>query len=71
MRETLPWALGLLILVQVTGSAGAIAATGAWVYFCARVAYLPLYLLGVQWLRTIAWFVSLFGLATLVYALIV
>ncbi len=70
IRETLPWALGLLIMVQLTGSAGAIAAAGAWIYFCARVAYLPLYLFGVAWLRTIAWFISLAGLATLVYAVI-
>jgi len=71
IRETLPWALGLLILVQITGNAGAIAATGAWIYLCARVAYLPLYLFGVPWLRTLAWFVSLAGLGTLVYAVIV
>lgn len=70
MRETLPWALGLLILVQITGSAGAVAAAGAWIYFWARLAYLPLYLFGVAWLRTLAWFISLGGLATLVYAVI-
>lgn len=72
MRETLPWALGLLIMVQVTGSAGApLAALGAWVYLAARVVYLPLYLFGVAWLRSVAWFVSLLGLAILMYAVIV
>lgn len=70
IRETLPWALGLLIMVQLTGSAGAVSAAGAWIWLCARTAYLPLYLSGVVWLRTIAWFVALGGIATLAYAVV-
>ena len=69
MKETLPWALGLLLLVQMegayAGTAGNTAALGAWIYFWARVAYLPLYLLGVPWLRTLAWVVALVGLGML------
>lgn len=70
MRETLPWALGLLLLVQVTGHTGGIAATGAWIYFWSRTAYLPLYMFGVAWLRTVVWFTSLVGLGLLAYAVI-
>jgi len=65
LKETLPWALGLLILVQVTGDANATTAAGAWVYFVARVIYVPMYLFGVPWLRTGAWTVALVGLAML------
>ena len=61
-KETVPWALGLLILVQVTGDANAATATGGWLYLLGRVAYLPLYLTGVPWLRTVAWAASIVGL---------
>lgn len=74
MKETLPWALGLLILVQVPGAfageAGQTAAAGAWVYFWARAAYLPLYLFGVPWLRTLAWIASLAGLGMLMVPIV-
>lgn len=70
LKETLPWALGLLLLVQVTGDTGAATAAGAWLYLGARTIYLPLYLLGVPWLRTLAWFASLVGLAVLLFAVV-
>jgi uncharacterized MAPEG superfamily protein len=69
-RETLPWAIGLLILVQVTGDANAATATGGWLYFLGRCAYLPLYLMGVPWLRTVAWLVSIAGLCLIVLQLL-
>lgn len=77
MKESLPWALGLLLLVQIdgafmgeaasVGTAGELttAAAGAIVYLLARVAYLPLYLFGIPWLRTAAWIASLVGLGML------
>ena len=68
-RETAPWALGLLIMVQVAGVAGTVTAAGAWMYLVARVLYLPLYLFGVPWLRTLAWTVSLVGIAMMLVPL--
>ena len=68
-RESAPWALGLMIMVQVAGVTSGATAAGAWLYVVARVAYLPLYLFGVPWLRTLAWSVSLVGLAMLLVAL--
>lgn len=65
-KETLPWAIGLLTLVQVTGDANAATATGGWLYFYARVAYLLLYLSGVPWLRTFVWLASIAGLCMVV-----
>lgn len=65
LKETLPWALGLLLLVQITGDANATTAAGAWLYFWSRAAYVPLYLFGIPWLRTLAWGASLVGLAML------
>jgi uncharacterized MAPEG superfamily protein len=69
-KETLPWAIGLLTLVQVTGDANAATATGGWLYFYARVAYLPLYLSGVPWLRTFMWLASIGGLCMVVLQLL-
>ena len=61
-KETLPWALGLLILVQVTGQANAASAMGAWIYVVSRAVYLPLYVFGVPLLRTVAFMGSLVGM---------
>lgn len=68
-KETLPWALGLLIMVLITGHVSQVTAIGAWLYFWARLAYLPLYLFGVPWLRTLAWLASIVGLAMLLIPL--
>jgi uncharacterized MAPEG superfamily protein len=66
MLETLPLALGLLLLVHITGGSTAMTVAGAWIYLLARVVYLPLYLMGVPWLRTVVWGVALVGLVMLV-----
>lgn len=62
-RETLPIFLilaFLLVLAPVTfGSYGIF---GAWLWFWARVAYLPLYLSGIPYLRTFAWLIAFAGL---------
>ena len=60
--ETFPFfAAGVLgcIILDRTGTG---TAWGTALYFWARVAYVPLYAFGVPWLRSIAWFVSIFGI---------
>jgi uncharacterized MAPEG superfamily protein len=37
-------------------------ALGAELYFWARLAYLPIYIVGIPYLRTLVWAVSLWGL---------
>lgn len=69
-KETAAWALALLILVQVAGVSNETTAMGAWLYFWSRAAYLPLYVFGVPWLRTIAWFTALVGLVVLAMPLL-
>jgi len=69
MLESLPWALALLIMVQVAGVAGGATAFGAWLYLIARVVYLPMYVFGVPWLRTLSWLASIVGLAFLLVPL--
>ncbi len=38
------------------------AATGAWLWLAARIVYIPLYVLGVPYLRSLAFGVSAVGL---------
>jgi uncharacterized MAPEG superfamily protein len=38
------------------------AALGATIFFWARLVYWPVYLAGIVYLRTLIWFISLFGL---------
>jgi uncharacterized MAPEG superfamily protein len=61
-KETLAIALGLMILVQVTGKANSTSAMGAWIYLACRVLYIPLYLFGVPFARTLVWAGSIAGL---------
>jgi uncharacterized MAPEG superfamily protein len=45
-------------------------AIGAQVYFWARVAYLPVYVVGIPYLRTAVWAASLWGILQLVEPLL-
>jgi uncharacterized MAPEG superfamily protein len=68
-KETYPafiaLALGLALMGKTTGGG----ALGAWLWFIARIFYLPLYLLGTPWLRTLAYAVSFVGLIMMLVAL--
>jgi uncharacterized MAPEG superfamily protein len=61
-KETWPAYIALSLALALTGRTGGAGAVGAWLWFGARIAYLPLYLFGVPWVRTLAFGVSLVGL---------
>ena len=61
-KETWPAFIALALALAVTSRTGGTGALGAWTWFVARVVYLPLYLFGVPWLRSLAYGVSLVGL---------
>ena len=69
--ETLPLFIGAVLIAQVADRTGALTAWGAALYFWARVAYIPLYALGVPYIRSLAWLVSLAGLAMCLLALFI
>ena len=71
LKETLPWILALLVLVQVAGVANETTACGAWLYLGARVVYWPLYYFGVPYLRTVAWAASMAGIVMVAWPLCV
>ncbi len=55
MQEALPVFLALALLNLISGSAAAMAITGAWAFLAARVVYLLVYVAGVPVLRTLVW----------------
>ncbi len=68
--ETLPLVAVGLMIAHVTGREGALTLWGAAIYLVARVAYLPLYALGVPMVRSLAWTVSVIGLALILFAIL-
>ncbi len=68
-KETFPAFIALALALAVTARTGGIGALGAWLWFAGRSIYLPLYLLGVPWLRTVAWIVSVIGLVLMIIRL--
>ncbi len=61
-RETYPAFIALALGLVVAGRSGGTGELGAWLWFLARIAFLPLYLFGVPWARSAAYGVSMAGL---------
>lgn len=61
-QETWPAFIALALALAVSGRTGGIGSTGALVWFVARLVYIPLYLFGVPYIRSLAWLVSVIGL---------
>ncbi|KQS46810.1 MULTISPECIES: MAPEG family protein [unclassified Sphingomonas] len=61
-QETYPVFIALALGLAVTGRTGGIGAIGAWVWFGARIAYIPLYLFGIKYVRSLCWLGSILGL---------
>jgi uncharacterized MAPEG superfamily protein len=57
--------LAALLAAQMAGK-GAQAATGATVFFWARLVYWPVYMAGIIYLRTLVWAVSIIGLIMII-----
>jgi uncharacterized MAPEG superfamily protein len=60
--ETFPIFIAAVLIVRQANLTDSQTALGAWLWLGGRVAYLPLYALGVPYLRTLAWGVSLVGI---------
>jgi uncharacterized MAPEG superfamily protein len=62
LLETYPAFVALALALVVSGKAGGIAATGAWIWLVARIVFVVVYGLGVPVVRTLVWLVALAGL---------
>jgi uncharacterized MAPEG superfamily protein len=67
MLEGMVMLLAVVLAAHLAGK-GAQAATGATVFFWARLLYWPTYMAGIIYLRTALWFVSIIGLGMIVWA---
>jgi uncharacterized MAPEG superfamily protein len=70
MIENLVLFTALVLITAISGKANATTAMGAMIFFWARLAYAVIYLIGIPWLRTLAWFVSVIGLAMIAWVLL-
>jgi uncharacterized MAPEG superfamily protein len=68
--ETLPVFAIAVIVDHLAGREGALTLWGAWLYIIARVIYVPLYVAGIPFIRSLVWLVSLFGIILLLVPII-
>ena len=70
MIENLVLFAALVLIAAVANKANATTAMGAMIFFWARLAYAIIYVIGIPWLRTLAWAVSVIGLAIIAWVLL-
>ncbi|KQM24652.1 MULTISPECIES: MAPEG family protein [unclassified Sphingomonas] len=69
-KETYPAFIALALALAVSGRSGGLGATGALLWFVARIVYHPLYLFGVPYVRSLVWVASMFGLLLMLIRLL-
>jgi uncharacterized MAPEG superfamily protein len=69
MIENMVLFTALVLVAVVANKTNATTAMGALIFFWARLIYAVIYLLGVPWLRTLAWFVSVIGMVMVAWPL--
>lgn len=69
LYETLPLFIGAVLIAHLIQASGPLTVWGTALYFWARVVYLPLYALGIPYIRSLVWLVSLAGLVMVLAAL--
>jgi uncharacterized MAPEG superfamily protein len=69
LLETFPAFAALALALVLSGRNGGYGALGAQVWVVARILYVPLYLFHVPFVRSLAWFVSMFALVAMLIRL--
>jgi uncharacterized MAPEG superfamily protein len=67
--QTFPFFAAAVVMAHVAGRHSWLTVAGAEVYFWARVAYVPLYVLGVPGVRSLAFLVATAGIVMILVAL--
>jgi uncharacterized MAPEG superfamily protein len=60
----------LALAAHAVGADGSQVETGAQVFFWARLVYVPVYMIGIPYLRTAVWAVSIVGLGIILFAML-
>jgi uncharacterized MAPEG superfamily protein len=69
-RETYPAFVGLALALAITDDPTGWGLTGAWTWLVCRIIYIPFYLAGVAYIRSLIWLGSLAGLLIMVATLV-
>jgi uncharacterized MAPEG superfamily protein len=69
--ETLPLFIGAVLIAHVADKAGPLTYWGAHLYFFGRLAYVPIYAMGIPYVRSLVWMVAAAGLVMIIAALFV
>lgn len=64
-NETFPAFVALVLVVELANLHNDLTIWGAVLYVAFRISYLPLYLVGLPWVRTISWNLATLGLAVM------
>jgi uncharacterized MAPEG superfamily protein len=67
LLETYVVFVALAVATELSGRSDTLTQWGAHIYFWARWVYLPLYIFGVQWLRSLVWCVVAIGLSMMFF----
>lgn len=67
-RETYPAFLALMLLSEFYPANIMITMAGGYLWAVARVIYIPLYLFGIRYIRSIVWLISIVGLGIMLAA---
>jgi uncharacterized MAPEG superfamily protein len=62
MLESFALFVALVLVARVAGKANGTTALGSELFFWARLIYVPVYIIGIPWVRTGVWGVSVVGL---------
>lgn len=70
-KESLFFFIPLILLTAILGVSNSYTVLGAQVYLAARIIFVPLYILGVPWLRSVVFFVAVLGVVSIAYGLFI
>jgi len=70
MLESLTIFAALVLVAQIAGKTNVATVLGAQLFFWSRLAYAPVYVIGIPWLRTALWGVSFAGLLQILLQLL-
>jgi len=69
MQETLPIFIIAIVAAHLAGVSTTYTVLGAQLYFWGRLAHAVIYIVGLPYVRTLAWLVSIVGIAMVILAL--
>jgi uncharacterized MAPEG superfamily protein len=70
MMESLPLFAALVLIAHVAGRVNGTAILGEQIFVWARLAHAAIYTVGLPWIRTVAWAVSVVGMGMILMQLV-